>query len=147
MLDPQPGRRLYADREILHNPVAFSSEADTGSREENATKQGNNACLDQVVDPELAIGTKRLRRVDFLAVLLGRGGLARLHAAGRRLERAAAMLGDGTASLAEVAYATGFVDQAHLSHAFRDAFRATPSRWRQEVARIQDGGASASQSG
>ncbi|MBB4839073.1 AraC family transcriptional regulator [Sphingomonas kyeonggiensis] len=69
------------------------------------------------------------------------------HLRGRRLERAAAMLGDGTASLAEVAYATGFVDQAHLSHAFRDAFRATPSRWRREVARIQDGGASASQSG
>jgi AraC family transcriptional regulator len=59
---------------------------------------------------------------------------------GRRLERAAAMLGAPHASLADVACATGFADQAHFSRAFRSAFRSTPLAWRRErdVARIQD---------
>jgi AraC family transcriptional regulator len=59
---------------------------------------------------------------------------------GRRLERAAALLGTGTASLAEVAATTGFVDQAHLTRQFRTAFETTPARWRQrrQVAEIQD---------
>lgn len=59
---------------------------------------------------------------------------------GRRLERAAAMLGASAASLADIACATGFADQAHFNRAFRSAFRSTPSGWRRErdVARIQD---------
>ena len=36
-------------------------------------------------------------------------------------------------SLREVAARCGFVDQAHLSHAFRGAFGITPSRVRAEV--------------
>ncbi|WP_298689259.1 AraC family transcriptional regulator [uncultured Sphingomonas sp.] len=60
---------------------------------------------------------------------------------GHRLERAAAMLGRGTASLADVAQSAGFVDQAHLTRAFRSRLDTTPARWRQlrDVARIQDG--------
>ena len=59
---------------------------------------------------------------------------------GRRLERAAAMLGASQASLADIACATGFADQAHFSHAFRSAFHSTPLAWRRErdVAPIQD---------
>jgi len=59
---------------------------------------------------------------------------------GRRLERAAAMLGASRASLADIACAAGFADQAHFSHAFRSAFRSTPLTWRRErnVAPIQD---------
>ncbi len=60
---------------------------------------------------------------------------------GRRLERAAALLGTGVASLADVAAATGFVDQAHMTRGFQAALKTTPSRWRRhrgQVAAIQD---------
>lgn len=58
---------------------------------------------------------------------------------GRRLERAAAMIGAGAASLADAACATGFVDQAHLSRSFRRHFSLTPGQWRerQNVSPIQ----------
>lgn len=59
---------------------------------------------------------------------------------GRRLERAAAMLGRGVASLADVAHATGFFDQAHLTRTFRSRLDTTPAQWSKtrHVARIQD---------
>lgn len=59
---------------------------------------------------------------------------------GHRLERAAAMLGTGVASLADVAQSTGFTDQAHLTRTFRSRLDITPARWRRSrnVARIQD---------
>ncbi|MFD1951471.1 helix-turn-helix transcriptional regulator [Sphingomonas arantia] len=62
---------------------------------------------------------------------------------GRRLERAAAMLGRGVASLADVAHSAGFADQAHLTRAFRSRLDITPAQWRRSrhVARIQDAGA------
>ena len=59
---------------------------------------------------------------------------------GRRLERAAALIGRTTASLAHVALETGFVDQAHLTRQFRSALRSTPACWRRQrqVSSIQD---------
>jgi AraC family transcriptional regulator len=59
---------------------------------------------------------------------------------GHRLERAAALLGNSTASLADIAQATGFVDQAHLTRTFRSRLDTTPGQWRRSrnVARIQD---------
>ncbi|WP_233204081.1 AraC family transcriptional regulator [Novosphingobium sp. HII-3] len=62
---------------------------------------------------------------------------------GHRLERAAALLGKGIASLADVAHSTGFVDQAHLTRTFRGRLDITPAQWRKSrhVARIQDEGA------
>ncbi len=60
---------------------------------------------------------------------------------GHRLERAAAMLGKGVASLADVAQSAGFVDQPHLARTFRSRLDTTPAQWRKKsryVARIQD---------
>ena len=48
----------------------------------------------------------------------------------RRLEAARAMMADPALSLAEIAHATGFADQAHLSRLFRAAFGQPPSVWR-----------------
>jgi len=58
---------------------------------------------------------------------------------GRRLERAAAAIGAGTASLADAACGAGFVDQAHLTRSFRNSFGMTPGEWRarQNVSPIQ----------
>ena len=47
-----------------------------------------------------------------------------------RLETAREMMADPAASLADIAHATGFSDQAHLSRQFRTAFGQPPSVWR-----------------
>jgi AraC family transcriptional regulator len=59
---------------------------------------------------------------------------------GRRLERAASLVGSSSLGLAEIAAETGFVDQAHLTHAFRSAFATTPAAYRRSrhVSPIQD---------
>jgi AraC-like DNA-binding protein len=46
----------------------------------------------------------------------------------RRLDYARSRLGDGT-SLAELALAAGFADQAHFTRMFRSAFGLTPGRY------------------
>ncbi len=46
----------------------------------------------------------------------------------RRLQRARFMIGAG-GELADVAIATGFADQSHLSRQFKKAFGVTPGRW------------------
>lgn len=48
----------------------------------------------------------------------------------RRLEHAAALMRDTRRSLADIAIACGFVDQAHLSAAFRRTFGASPRTYR-----------------
>ena len=47
----------------------------------------------------------------------------------RRLERARTMIHAGT-PLAEIAVATGFVDQSHFARHFKKAYGMTPGRWR-----------------
>lgn len=47
-----------------------------------------------------------------------------------RLEAARKLIRDPARSLADIAYATGFADQAHLSRAFRAAHGIPPSVWR-----------------
>lgn len=47
-----------------------------------------------------------------------------------RLERALALLHDGGANLTAIAARCGYADQGHFCHAFRRAFRCTPSQYR-----------------
>ena len=49
-----------------------------------------------------------------------------------RLEAARDLMRDPALSLADIAYETGFADQAHLSRAFRGVFGMPPSAWRRE---------------
>ncbi|MGH6873155.1 MAG: helix-turn-helix transcriptional regulator [Rhizomicrobium sp.] len=49
---------------------------------------------------------------------------------GHRLDRAAALLTEGSRSLAEIAAASGFSDQSHLNRHFRRAYGATPGQYR-----------------
>ena len=99
-------------------------------------------------DPELSVATVA-REVGVHPVHLARvfrrylGCAPGEYLRGRRLERAASLLGRARASLAEVAAETGFVDQSHLHRAFRSAFGVTPGRYRrrgggEDVAPIQD---------
>jgi AraC family transcriptional regulator len=48
----------------------------------------------------------------------------------RRVERAKTMISGTRESLAEVALACGFADQAHLNRRFRDIVGISPGRWR-----------------
>jgi AraC family transcriptional regulator len=52
----------------------------------------------------------------------------------RRVERAKALIQSTRESLAEVALACGFADQAHLNRRFRDIVGISPGRWRRNNA-------------
>ena len=58
----------------------------------------------------------------------------------RRAQRAANLLADTTIPTAEIATMVGFVDQSHLTRAFRALYGVTPNVWRRKrhVAPIQD---------
>ena len=47
-----------------------------------------------------------------------------------RLDKARHLLADRRLAIAEVAAATGFADQSHLTRHFRNHFRVTPDQWR-----------------
>ncbi|HEY0212959.1 MAG TPA: AraC family transcriptional regulator [Paenirhodobacter sp.] len=51
----------------------------------------------------------------------------------RRLEAAHDLLHDPALTLATIAHATGFADQAHLSRAFRTTYGMPPSQWRRTI--------------
>jgi len=48
----------------------------------------------------------------------------------RRVEQAKMMIGSTQERLAEVAFACGFADQAHLTRRFRDLMGVSPGQWR-----------------
>ena len=54
-----------------------------------------------------------------------------------RLDRAAALLAAGRRGLSEIAQACGYFDQAHFSHAFKQAYGMPPKAYRQ-VCLVQD---------
>lgn len=51
----------------------------------------------------------------------------------RRIERACAMLRQHGRSVADIALDAGFVDQSHMSHAFRQRFGMPPGAWRRRM--------------
>ena len=51
----------------------------------------------------------------------------------KRIERACNLLRLGDMPLAEIAYATGFASQSHMTDTFRKALGTTPGKWRREV--------------
>lgn len=51
----------------------------------------------------------------------------------RRIERACAMLRRPGLGIADIALAAGFVDQSHLTHAFRQRFGVPPGVWRRRM--------------
>ena len=52
---------------------------------------------------------------------------------GKRVERACHLLRLGAMPLAEVAYATGFASQSHMTDTFRRVMGTTPGKWRAEA--------------
>ncbi|MER9102847.1 AraC family transcriptional regulator [Mesorhizobium sp. M0848] len=52
-----------------------------------------------------------------------------------RVDRAKAMMARGTASLGDIAEATGFFDQAHLTRVFKSIVGVTPGAWMRSTSR------------
>lgn len=72
-----------------------------------------------------------LSRYYFLRSFKEATGLSPLqYVIGKRVERARIMLRDGSGSIAEVAYATGFSSQSHLNWAFKRHFGVTPGTFK-----------------
>lgn len=61
---------------------------------------------------------------------------------GRRVDRARTLLDRGMPP-PEVAYRTGFADQAHLTRVFKEATGKTPGEHRRERTNVRDGAARA----
>lgn len=57
----------------------------------------------------------------------------------RRVERAKALLGDASLSLASIAHACGFADQSHLTHVFVATTGLPPGAWRRAGSQQVDG--------
>jgi AraC-like DNA-binding protein len=52
---------------------------------------------------------------------------------GRRIERAKELLAETDLSLSEIAFATGFSDQSHLTRHFRQMIGAAPGQFRRSL--------------
>lgn len=50
-----------------------------------------------------------------------------------RLDRAWELLGEGQLSLSEIAFATGFADQSHLTRCFKRRFGVPPGQWQRDA--------------
>jgi len=61
------------------------------------------------------------------------GDTPHAYVTGKRVERACELLRIGEMPLAEIAYATGFASQSHMTDTFRRVLGTTPGKWRAEV--------------
>lgn len=108
-----------------------------------ASRRNSSPPVDTAANAEFAIGTLRgstraaataaeMHPVSFARLFRRATGLApsiwRLH---HRVAQAADALADGRESIASVAHATGFADQAHLCRTFRRETGLTPGQYRE----------------
>ncbi|MFQ6548602.1 helix-turn-helix domain-containing protein [Aestuariibius sp. 2305UL40-4] len=61
------------------------------------------------------------------------GDTPHAYVTGKRLDKACELLRLGDMPLAEIAYATGFASQSHMTDTFRRILGTTPGKWRREV--------------
>lgn len=61
------------------------------------------------------------------------GNTPHSYVTGKRVEKACELLRLGDMPLAEIAYATGFASQSHMTDTFRRVLGTTPGKWRSEV--------------
>lgn len=80
--------------------------------------------------PELA-GIAGLSLFHFARQFKNTTGLSPHHyLVGKRIERAQELLANSDLSLAEIAFATGFADQSHLTRHFHQIVGTTPGQFR-----------------
>jgi AraC family transcriptional regulator len=104
--------------------------------------QADLSRLDEVVDAALpgritvedlarALDMPRWTFAD--AFRAATGDTPHAYVTARRIDRACHLLRMGDMPLAEIAYATGFASQSHMTDTFRRVMGTTPGRWRAEV--------------
>jgi len=139
--DPDPSSQLYGDGLI----AAIAARLFADPREPGADAKGLAPCqLRRVVE---YLDAHLAGRVD-LAHLAALAGLSQSHFSrafkastgmapyrwqlDARIRRAQALLIDTSASLDDVAEATGFADAVHFGRTFRKLTGATPAAWRHD---------------
>lgn len=123
-----------AEALLALDPCARSRSASRTGRPSEALERAR-ACLK--ADPLADWSSADLERETGLDRFEMARGFRRLYGTSphrylvlRRLERARDMMTDPAASLAEIAVAARFADQAHFTRHFRSAFGLTPGAWR-----------------
>ncbi len=126
--------------------LALGRKADRSSRVELATWQARRVAehvetqiADTITVGQLA-GIARLSPAHFSRAFRGSFGMSPCNfIQRRRVEAAKRMMTETSMPLAEIAYACGLCDQAHLSRVFKRAEGTSPMRWRRAHAAGVDG--------
>jgi AraC-like DNA-binding protein len=100
-----------------------------------ADRLGDDLSLDHLAQ---AVGVSRSHFGRVFKQTTGQSPFEWLRA--KRIERAKELLADGEIPVAEVALATGFADQAHLTRVFGRAVGMPPGLWQRTRRRFRDGG-------
>jgi AraC family transcriptional regulator len=106
-----------------------------------------NGAIDEKISGPLSVSMLSsiagLSRSHFsFAFRLSVGQTPHAHIVRLRLERAKQLMTSTSASLSEIASATGFSDQAHFSNHFRRTTGTTPTQWRKQASTISECGSS-----
>ncbi len=100
-------------------------------------QQSDGRCRVGDLAREVALSPRQLRTLMVEEIGLSPKQLSRAF----RFDKVIAELTRGSLALAEIAYLTGYADQAHLTREFRQMAGCSPTRWLAEERRnIQDGG-------
>lgn len=104
--------------------------------------QADLSRIDEVVDEHLSerITVEDLARALDMprwtfadAFKAATGDTPHAYVTARRIDKACHLLRLGDMPLAEIAYATGFASQSHMTDTFRRVLGTTPGAWRREV--------------
>ncbi len=145
LADPRPGQDILCEALVR----SLSVHMIRSYRQATATRTGHmSAKLYREVLTHIDAHLSASIRITALCEIAGMSQSAFLRAVkattgqtpnelirNRRLEAARAMLRRHDISIGEIAIATGFADQAHLSRSFKKAFGKSPKDWRRSAAR------------
>lgn len=137
-VSPSPMARLYGDSLIISLLLALSRGKGCDQRSAGGLAPWQMLRLESYVEAHLGedlslaslaheVGISRSHFSRSFRQTLGQPPFAWLRA--KRIERAKQLLLEGALSVAEVAIATGFADQAHLTRAFGQIVGVPPGAW------------------
>jgi AraC family transcriptional regulator len=139
--DPDPTMQLYGDgltAAIVARLLAEPPEPSAGGKglatwQLRRIVEYLDAHLPERVDLAYLAALAGLSQSHFSRAFKASTGMAPYHwQLDARIRRAQALLIDTSASLDEVAEATGFADAVHFGRTFRKLTRATPAAWRRD---------------
>ena len=143
-ISPVPMGSLYGDSLILSLLLALSSNTTDGGRSAGGLAPWQMRRLESFVEAHLGDDLSLDRLAHEAGVSRSHLGRVFKQTVGqspfewvrwRRIERAKQLLAEGRLPVAEIAIATGFADQAHLTRAFGRLVGVPPGAWRRSQCR------------